>query len=137
MELKDVISTEMLVELMTIAIQAVIVIAVFFLKKYVTPILTNMNDKILKQLGEANYQLVRSFVQDLVANAEKKYKGSIIQMGETKKQEVIGVIQRKFPDFDEDILDAILENAVQELQRQTAMESLYNPQYITENLPKG
>lgn len=118
MELKDIISTESFAELLTIMIQAIIVIFAFVLKKYGMPILKKFEASLEAKLGESTFFNVKAFAWEMVNFVESKYSTSFEKMGKTKRQEVLVYIKKLYPDFSDELLEAIIQNTVTEMNAQ-------------------
>lgn len=112
-----VIPTELLTGMFSILLQILILVIIFVGKKYVIPFLEVVNKTALEKLGSEKYMLVRAFVIEMVHYVEDKYSMSIEKMGEVKQAEVVAFIRKKFPDFDEEMLDAIIKNVVAEMKQ--------------------
>lgn len=126
--MKEIFSTEQIVQLMTILIQALAVFLAFVVKKYVIPYLKTLEASAQEKLGIERYQMVRSFVYEMVHFVENKYSVEFSQMGAQKKLEVIDQIQKVYPEFNETMLDAIIQNTVTEMKKNKAIEDPDTPQ---------
>jgi hypothetical protein len=115
--MKEILSVEMISMAMTLVLQVILIVALVFAKKYGLPAFALIEKSLKEKMGESTYNNVRNFIQELVKFVESKYADDISKMGKQKKQEVLNIIKKQYPEFDEVLLDAILENAVKELKR--------------------